>query len=84
MLYFPVNNKILVLILVVWLLPEAKGELVYDCTDQSNPVHAFSLVDVEKCPDFQDQYGPATSQKVQIISKSVKRFINATKVRHIL
>ena len=82
-LYFPTNNKILVLIFVAWLLPEAKGELVYDCTDQSNPVHAFSLVDVQECPDFKDQYGPASDQRVQIISKSIKRFINATKVRSI-
>ena len=83
-LYFPTNNKILVLIFVAWLLPEAKAELVYDCTDQSNPVHAFSLVDVKECPDFKNQYGPGSDQRVQIISKSIKRFINATKVRYIL
>ena len=30
-LYFPTNNKILVLIFVAWLLPEAKGELGACC-----------------------------------------------------
>ena len=82
-LYWPTNNKILVLIFVAWLLPEAKTEVVYDCTDQSNPVHAFSLVDIKPCPAFQDQYEEGKDQRVQIISKSVKRYINATQVRYL-
>ena len=82
-LYWPTNNKLLVLIFVAWLLPEAHAEVVYDCTDQSNPVHAFSLVDITPCPAFQDQYEEGKDQRVQIISKSVKRYINATQVRYL-
>ena len=83
-LYFPSNNTLLVLIFVAWMLPEANAELVYDCTNQRNPVHAFSLEDVKSCPDFKEQYGKGSDQRVQIISKSTQRDIKATKVRYLL
>ena len=82
-LYFPANNKLLVLIFVAWMLPQTNGELVYDCTNQRNPVHAFSLEDVKPCPKFKEQYGKGIDQRVQIISKSTQRYIKATKVRYL-
>ena len=63
------------------MLPDAKDELVYDCTSQKNAVHAFSLNEVKPCPDFKTQYDNGTEQRVQIISKSTQRFIKAKQVR---
>ena len=80
-LFFPNNNKIVLLVLVAVMLPDAKAELVYDCTSQKNAVHAFSLNEVKPCPEFKKMYDNGTDQRVQIISKSTQRFIKATKVR---
>ena len=81
LLFFPTNNKIILLVLLAVMLPEAKAELVYDCTSQKNTVHSFSLNEVKTCPDLKTQYDNGTEQRVQIISKSTQRFIKAKKVR---
>ena len=79
-LYMPTNNKIISLIVLAMILPEARGELVYDCTNQKNKVHSFSLDEVKACPNFKTQYDNGTVTRVQIISKSTQRFVKATKV----
>ena len=83
-MYLPSNNKVLSLIVLAMILPDARGELVYDCTTQKNKVHSFSMVEVKECPKFETQYDNGTLAKVQIISKSTQRFIQATKVRFLL
>ena len=67
-LFFPNNKRILLLVLIAVMLPDAKAELVYDCTSQKNAVHAFSLNEVKPCPDFKTMYDNKTDQRVQIIS----------------
>ena len=79
-LFLPTNNKLVLLIMLACLLPEAKSELVYDCTSTKNTIHSFSLTEVKECPPFRKQYDNGTDQKVQIITKSNKRYIPAKKV----
>ena len=80
MLFLPTNNKMVLLVMLVCLLREAKGELVYDCTSAKNTIHSFSMTEVKECPPFRKQYDNGTTQKVQIITKSNKRYIPAKKV----
>ena len=80
----PTNNKIISLIVLAMILPEARGELVYDCTNQKNKVHSFSLEDVKECPDFTTQYDNGRVTRVQMISKSTQRFVKAKKSKPFL
>ena len=79
-LFIPTNNKLVLLVMLACLLPEAKAQLVYDCTSAQNTIHSFSLTEVKECPPFRKQYDNGTEQKVQIITKSTKRYIPAKKV----
>ena len=80
LLFLPANNKMFLLIMLACLLPEARSELVYDCTSSKNTIHSFSMTEVKECPPFRKQYDNGTAQSVQIITKSNKRFIPAKKV----
>ena len=80
LLFLPANNKMVLLVMLACLLPEAKCELVYDCTSAKNTIHSFSMTEVKECPPFRKQYDNGTSQTVQIITKSNKRYIPAKKV----
>ena len=80
LLFLPANNKMVLLVMLACLLPEAKCELVYDCTSAKNTIRSFSMTEVKECPPFRKQYDNGTSQTVQIITKSNKRYIPAKKV----
>ena len=80
LLFLPANNKMILLVMLACLLPEARSELVYDCTSSKNTIHSFSMTEVKECPPFRKQYDNGTAQSVQIITKSNKRFIPAKKV----
>ena len=66
--YAPTNNKILSLIVLAMILPDARSKLVYDCTTQKNNIHSFSFDEVKECQKFQTQYDNGTLAMVQIIS----------------
>ena len=51
-LFIPTNNKLVLLVMLACLLPEAKGELDYDCTSTQNTIHSFSMTEVKECPPF--------------------------------